>query len=183
MPDVVIVGGGVIGAACAHELAGRGASVTLVERDHLAAHASGRNQGLWVLPDDDVNVPMARASLDVYRRSPRTPARRAARRRTRRHGAGGGRTPPRSRIAEHGRPGASVTASRSTTSIARRHREHEPALTRNVAGAWLVQTATGSIPVRSRWRSRWPRRPRGAEIRHHSHARGLAMPTRASSGS
>ena len=68
MPDVVIVGGGIIGAACAHELASRGASVTLVERDHLAAHASGRNQGLWLLPDDDVNVPMANASLEVYRR-------------------------------------------------------------------------------------------------------------------
>ena len=67
MPDVVIVGGGIIGAACAFELVSHGASVTLVERDHLAAHASGRNQGLWLLPDDDVNVPMARASLDVYR--------------------------------------------------------------------------------------------------------------------
>ena len=70
MPDVAIVGGGVIGAACADELARRGMSVTLFERDHLAAHASGRNQGLWVLPDDDVNVPMALASLEVYRRSP-----------------------------------------------------------------------------------------------------------------
>ena len=45
MPDVVIVGGGVIGAACAFELASRGASVTLVERDHLAAHASGLARG------------------------------------------------------------------------------------------------------------------------------------------
>ena len=67
MPDVVIVGGGVIGAACAFELAVAGASVTLLERDHLAAHASGRNQGLWVLPEDDANVPMARASLEAYR--------------------------------------------------------------------------------------------------------------------
>jgi glycine/D-amino acid oxidase-like deaminating enzyme len=30
MPDVLIIGGGVIGAACASELARRGAEVTLV---------------------------------------------------------------------------------------------------------------------------------------------------------
>ena len=45
MPDVAIVGGGIIGAACAYELARAGASVTLIERDELAAGASGRNQG------------------------------------------------------------------------------------------------------------------------------------------
>ena len=66
MSDVVIVGGGVIGAACALELAERGAAVTLIERDHLAAHASGRNQGLWVLPEDEANLPMAQASLARY---------------------------------------------------------------------------------------------------------------------
>jgi glycine/D-amino acid oxidase-like deaminating enzyme len=32
MPDVVIVGGGIIGAACAFELAERGATVTFLER-------------------------------------------------------------------------------------------------------------------------------------------------------
>ena len=38
--DVVIVGGGVIGCALAYELAGRGLSVTVLERDALGAHAS-----------------------------------------------------------------------------------------------------------------------------------------------
>jgi glycine oxidase len=38
--DVVIVGGGVIGCALAYELAGRGARVTVLERDALGAHAS-----------------------------------------------------------------------------------------------------------------------------------------------
>src|SRR5215211_5514686 len=66
MPDVVVVGGGVIGAACASALARRGAAVTLVERDELAGHASGRNQGLWVLPRDDATVPMATLSLERY---------------------------------------------------------------------------------------------------------------------
>lgn len=66
MPDVAVVGGGIIGAACAYELARAGASVTLIERDELAAGASGRNQGWFVLPEDPVLEPMARASLPEY---------------------------------------------------------------------------------------------------------------------
>lgn len=66
MPDVVVVGGGVIGAACAREAARRGMSVTLVERAELAAGASGRNHGLLLTPPDAELVPMFRASRDVY---------------------------------------------------------------------------------------------------------------------
>ncbi len=40
-PDVIIIGGGVIGAACAYFLAGRGAKVLVLERSHLGAGASG----------------------------------------------------------------------------------------------------------------------------------------------
>jgi glycine/D-amino acid oxidase-like deaminating enzyme len=66
MPDVAIVGGGIIGAACAHELARRGASVVLIERDELAAGASGRNQGWFILSADPPCAPMSRVSLSVY---------------------------------------------------------------------------------------------------------------------
>jgi sarcosine oxidase subunit beta len=66
VPDVVVIGGGIIGAACACELAAHGLSVTLLERDELAAGASGRNTGLWVTPVDDALLPMARASLATY---------------------------------------------------------------------------------------------------------------------
>ena len=66
MPDVVVVGGGIIGAACAFELAERGASVTLLEREELAAGASGRNNGLWLTPADPVLLPMATISLARY---------------------------------------------------------------------------------------------------------------------
>jgi D-hydroxyproline dehydrogenase subunit beta len=66
VPDVVVVGGGIIGASCAYELARAGASVTLVEREELAYGASGRNQGLWLLPDHPSAVPMARLSLQTY---------------------------------------------------------------------------------------------------------------------
>ena len=38
MPDVVVVGGGIIGCATAFELSQRGARVTLIERAELAAH-------------------------------------------------------------------------------------------------------------------------------------------------
>jgi glycine/D-amino acid oxidase-like deaminating enzyme len=66
MPDVVVVGGGIIGAACAFELAERGVSVTLLEREELAAGASGRNNGLWITPVDPALLPMARISLERY---------------------------------------------------------------------------------------------------------------------
>jgi glycine/D-amino acid oxidase-like deaminating enzyme len=66
VPDVIVVGGGVVGAACALELSRAGATVTLVERDELAAGASGRNNGLWVTPVDQALLPMARSSLARY---------------------------------------------------------------------------------------------------------------------
>jgi glycine/D-amino acid oxidase-like deaminating enzyme len=67
VPDVAIVGGGIVGAACAHELASRGLSVTLIERDELAAGASGRNQGWFVLSADPACLPMSELSLERYR--------------------------------------------------------------------------------------------------------------------
>ncbi|HJX08592.1 MAG TPA: FAD-dependent oxidoreductase [Actinomycetota bacterium] len=67
MPDVIVIGGGVVGAACAYELARRGSSVTLIERDELAAGASGRNQGWFVLSDDPPLRPMSAGSLAMYR--------------------------------------------------------------------------------------------------------------------
>ena len=66
MAHVVVVGGGIIGAACADELTRRGASVTLLERDELASGASGRNQGLWVPPEDPALHQIASRSLARY---------------------------------------------------------------------------------------------------------------------
>jgi len=67
VPDVVVIGGGVVGAACAYELSRRDATVVLVERDELAAGASGRNQGWFVLSDDPPLRPMSAGSLAMYR--------------------------------------------------------------------------------------------------------------------
>ena len=161
MPDVAIVGGGVIGAACALELASRGASVTLVERDHLAAHASGRNHGLWLLPDDDVNVAMARASLDAYRRVASDAAIDigldddpvgtvlAATNARDVHAA-------EASIARAARHGIAVDDISGPRDI----RDREPGLTRNLAGAWLVHSGYRLDPEPSRWR--WRRPPRRA---------------------
>lgn len=66
MTNVVVVGGGIIGAACAFELSQRGISVTLVERSELAAGASGRNHGLVVVPLDPALGPMATQSATSY---------------------------------------------------------------------------------------------------------------------
>lgn len=47
--DVLIVGGGIVGAASAYHLAKRGVDVTLLEADRLASGATGRNLGyIWV---------------------------------------------------------------------------------------------------------------------------------------
>ena len=64
--DAVVVGGGVIGAACALALARDGAAVTLIERSELAAGASGGNNGLVLSPTDPGLVPMAEATLALY---------------------------------------------------------------------------------------------------------------------
>jgi glycine/D-amino acid oxidase-like deaminating enzyme len=66
VPDIVVVGGGIIGTACAFELADRGASVTLLEKDELAAGASGRNLGYLDTSKDPVLAPLARRSLERY---------------------------------------------------------------------------------------------------------------------
>src|SRR5437879_7609530 len=66
MPDVIVVGGGIVGASCAFELSRAGAQVTLIERDELAAGASGRNQGWLTEPSDPVNLPLYEPSLERY---------------------------------------------------------------------------------------------------------------------
>ena len=48
-PDVLIIGGGIVGAATAYHLARRGVAVTLLEADRLASGATGRNLGfIWL---------------------------------------------------------------------------------------------------------------------------------------
>jgi glycine oxidase len=65
---VVIVGGGVFGCCAAYELARSGARVSLIERDAIGTHASGRNPGnlnpiLGAAPE---LVPFALESLRLH---------------------------------------------------------------------------------------------------------------------
>lgn len=45
-PDIIVIGGGAIGAAVAYSASGRGLKVLLLERDHPGAHASSAAAGM-----------------------------------------------------------------------------------------------------------------------------------------
>jgi D-hydroxyproline dehydrogenase subunit beta len=66
--DVVVVGGGVVGCACALALADRGLEVVVLERAGLAAGASGRNRGLLLPHPDPVANPLYLEGVAGYRR-------------------------------------------------------------------------------------------------------------------
>jgi len=68
--DVVVMGGGVVGCAAAYYLAGEGLSVTVIERDSVASHASGFAYGgltpvMGVFIDDPL-VPLSRYADELH---------------------------------------------------------------------------------------------------------------------
>ncbi len=67
MPDVIVIGGGVVGTAAALELARAGAQVTLLERGALASGASGASNGIISPPREPELEPLWRASTAAYR--------------------------------------------------------------------------------------------------------------------
>jgi len=175
MPDVVIIGGGVIGAACASELARRGAEVTLVERDELAAHASGRNQGLWMPPEDDATVPMATRSLARYLAlAPEAPLDIQL-------------DPEPIGLVMVARDEEELAAAHHAVEVAERFgtrvdpldgealAEAEPALAPGLAGAWLVHHGHRLDPGALTVALALDAAAHGASIRHHTHVRALAV--------
>ena len=66
-PDVVVVGGGIVGCATAAFLAADGVRVTLIEAEEIAFGASGRNSGVVQQPFDPALVGLYRRSLELYR--------------------------------------------------------------------------------------------------------------------
>jgi len=66
-PDVVVVGGGIVGCATAAFLAQAGTRVVLVEREGLASGASGANSGIVQHPFDPVLAELYHATLALYR--------------------------------------------------------------------------------------------------------------------
>ncbi len=65
---MIVIGGGIIGAAAAAHLAERGRTVTLIEREDIAAAASGRNSGVVQHPFDPSLVELHLESVELYRR-------------------------------------------------------------------------------------------------------------------
>ncbi len=70
--DVLIVGAGIVGAACARRLSERGLRVVLLEREPTpAAGSTGRSAaGVRVQFSDALNVQLSAASIDEYRAMP-----------------------------------------------------------------------------------------------------------------
>jgi len=68
-PDVLVVGGGLIGCACAYALAKRGLRVTLIEREDLGSGASGACDGHVCCQSKapGPHLDLALRSLDLYR--------------------------------------------------------------------------------------------------------------------
>ena len=66
-PDVVVVGGGIVGTSAAAFLAEAGRSVLLVEQTEIGAGASGRNSGVVQHPFDPVLIALHLETLDLYR--------------------------------------------------------------------------------------------------------------------
>ncbi len=170
-----MIGGGIVGASCAYALSRRGARVTLIERSELAAGASGRNQGWFVVSDDPPLTPMSLASLAAYREvidgSP-VPVRFDA------EPVGHlmlGRSPDaadalRSRVRE--REAAGTRAERLDAAAVR---DAEPALAGDLAEVWLLDQGRRIEPGALTVALALAARDLGADVRRHTTVRALAV--------
>jgi glycine/D-amino acid oxidase-like deaminating enzyme len=172
--DVVIVGGGVIGCACAAELSRRGRSVLLVERAELAAGASGRNHGLVLSPSEPDLVPMAKASLQVYREVAEGAAMDF---RLDREPLGylivaGNDRAERDQAREEARAAEACGVAVEPVEGSRLH-DLEPGLAPDLAEGWLLLDGRRLDPAALTVSLALAAAERGADIRHHVGARAL----------
>lgn len=66
-PDVIVIGGGIVGVSAADHLAAVGRRVLLVEQGDIAAGASGRNSGVVQHPFDAVLIELHLETVARYR--------------------------------------------------------------------------------------------------------------------
>lgn len=67
-PDMLIIGGGIIGAACADALSARGLRVTVVEQDVVGSGATAAGMGhLVVMDDNEAELALSAWSLELWR--------------------------------------------------------------------------------------------------------------------
>src|SRR5271169_1352355 len=67
-PDVLIVGAGIVGAACAAECAREGLSVTVVEAEIIGGGATAAGMGhLVVMDDSEAQFALTRYSVESWR--------------------------------------------------------------------------------------------------------------------
>jgi D-hydroxyproline dehydrogenase subunit beta len=173
VPDVVVVGGGIIGAACADELTRRGASVTVIERDELASGASGRNQGLWVPPEDPALREISTRSLAQYLRLPDEaplPVWIDPQPLGTVYVAGDeGALTETTRMIEALRANGVTPEALDDATLA----QVEPEIARSVAGAWLIDEGHRLDPAALTVGLALLASSRGATIRHHLSVRAL----------
>ena len=67
---IIVVGGGIIGCACAYELAKAGCAVTVLERATPGAEASGAAAGLLAPLGESADTAFAKIALESWRRYP-----------------------------------------------------------------------------------------------------------------
>ena len=74
--DVVIVGGGIVGAACAMECAQRGLTVAMIDRDMIGGGATAAGMGhIVVMDDSEAQFALTRYSQELWRElRPQLPA-------------------------------------------------------------------------------------------------------------
>ena len=67
-PDVIVIGAGIVGAACAHELAASGLTVAVIERHTVGGGATAAGMGhLVVMDDNPAELALTRYSLELWR--------------------------------------------------------------------------------------------------------------------
>lgn len=65
--DVVIVGGGIVGAACAHSLLKQGLSVVMIERELVGGGATAAGMGhLVVMDDSEAQFALTKRSVELW---------------------------------------------------------------------------------------------------------------------